>query len=175
MVVRIAHAAQEKQEDLLRSLRREKKDTSDLFVVIYVNGADETGTQTAAVAKIVGAIQRRMGAAGTEPDVLAIADLRLDRNRHEVTRAGMPIHLSPMEYALLEYLLLHRDCVQTEAVLMDAVFGGGQKSGRFNTLWVHMHRLRKKLDEPASVRLMHTIRGVGYILKTPPADEALPA
>ena len=161
--------------DVLRTVRREKKPNSDVVVVIYLNGADKSGTQTAAVAKIVDEIQRHIGDERPPDDVLTLADLRMDRNRRELSRAGKPIHLSPMEWALLEYLLLHRDRVQTEHVLMESVFGSTQKGGRFNTLWVHMHRLRKKVDERAAVRLIHTIRGVGYILKTPPAAQALPA
>ncbi len=175
MVVHVATDALADPEEMFRKLRREKKNSSDLFVVIYLNGGDETGSQSAKVAQLVDEIQRRMGDGQTGEGVLTIADLRLDRNRHEVQRAGALVHLSPMEFALLEYLMQHRDRVQTEHVLMDAVFGGAPKDGRFNTLWVHMHRLRKKVDREACVRLIHTIRGVGYIIKTPARSQAVPA
>src|SRR5579872_4498430 len=67
--------------DVLRTVRREKKPNSDVVVVIYLNGADKSGAQTAAVAKIVDEIQRHIGDESPPDDVLTLADLRMDRNR----------------------------------------------------------------------------------------------
>ncbi len=175
MVVHVARN-NEPNEEALKRFQRRNTEVAKLTVVIYVNASDESGSQSAAVAKIVDEIQRRVSDVPLPACVLSAGDLRMDRDRHEVTRAGKHIHLSPMEYALLEHLLLHRDRVQTESRLMASVFGESPSSGCFNTLWVHMHRLRKKIDGRDALALVHTIRGVGYILKTPlqPHTESLP-
>jgi len=91
----------------------------------------------------------------------------MERERHEVLRAGRSIHLSPIEYALLEFLMVHHDRALTEETLTRAVLRGTD-GGRFTRLWVHIHRLRRKVDQPPSTPLIHTIRGVGYILRSPP-------
>ncbi len=146
-----------------------------VFVVIYLDGHKGGSAQSAAVLEVVQELQRRLGSNVAHPETqLTIADLEMDRDRHEVFRNGRPIHLSPLEFALLEHLLLHRDRVQTDIMLMESVFGAKEESQGLNTLWVHMHRLRKKIDK-TNPRLIHTIRGVGYILKTPPARASSPS
>lgn len=150
----------------------ENKDRSELLVVINVNGQGDSGSQSAAVANIVNEIKRRMRDPEAGLESISIADLHLDRNLHEVTRGGKHIHLSRLEFSLLEYLALHRDRVQTDSSLMEAVFGGADKGRSCNTLWVHMHRLRKKVDQRGAARLLQTIRGVGYVLRTPSARES---
>lgn len=139
----------------------------DLFVVINFNGEDDSGSQSATVADIVSEIKRRISDAEPGPASFSIADLHMDRNLHEVRRSGTLVHLSPLEFSLLEHLLLYRDRVQTNRVLMNAVFGRSEREKCFNTLWVYMHSLRRKIDQRGNIPLLHTIRGVGYVLRTP--------
>ena len=80
-----------------------------------------------------------------------------------------------MEYTLLEFFMLHHNRALSEDLLMRSVFRSAPKGGRCNTLWVHIHRLRKKIDRPHEVPLIHTIKGRGYILKSPPLPQPVAA
>ncbi len=171
MVVRVSEVTPGEHNELLQTLQRAAKERSAMFFVVCVDPHETPPAD--ALAAIVDEATRRMNGQRSGREHLCVGDLRMDRNRYEVTRAGRPIALSPMEYSLLEFLMLHHDRAQTEQVLMNSVFHGVSKNGRFNTLWVHIHRLRKKVDRDDRVPLIHTIKGVGYILKSPqPASAA---
>lgn len=165
MVVRVSEVTAGEHDELLQTLQRAAEERSAMFLVVCVD-SHETALADA-LAAIVDETTRQMNDQRSVREHLCVGDLHMDRNRYEVTRAGQPIALSPMEYSLLEFLMLHHDRAQTEQVLMQSVFHGASKNGRFNTLWVHIHRLRKKVDRDARVPLIHTIKGVGYILKSP--------
>jgi two-component system OmpR family response regulator len=111
----------------------------------------------------VNAVLRRTGAAQDQA-VLRIADLVMDDDAHRVTRGGREVALSPTEYNLLRFLLLNQGRVLSKAQILDHVwqydFGG--EGGVVET---YIGYLRRKLDttEP---RLIHTLRGVGYTLRT---------
>ncbi len=111
----------------------------------------------------VNAVLRRAGA-GQDQAVLRIADLVMDDDAHRVSRGGQEISLSPTEYNLLRFLLLNQGRVLSKAQILDHVwqydFGG--EGGVVET---YIGYLRRKLDttEP---RLIHTLRGVGYTLRT---------
>src|SRR5439155_14671089 len=111
------------------------------------------------------AILRRAGQASPESGVLVFADLELDEESREVTRAGAPVELTASEYRLLRYLLLNPRRVLTRAQLLDNVWGydfGGD--GR--VLETYISYLRKKLDAHGP-SLIRTVRGVGYALRAP--------
>jgi DNA-binding response OmpR family regulator len=95
---------------------------------------------------------------------LSAGDLVMDRSRHQVTVGGRPVELSPREFALLEYLLTRKDEVVTrndiETHVWDASFGSWA-----NVVEVTVHRLRKKIDCGRTDRLLHTVRGAGYVLQ----------
>jgi len=95
---------------------------------------------------------------------LSAGDLVMDRSRRQVTVAGRPVELSPREFALLEYLLTRKDEVVTrndiETHVWDASFGSWA-----NVVEVTVHRLRKKIDYGRKDRLLHTVRGAGYVLR----------
>ncbi|GIH18249.1 response regulator transcription factor [Rugosimonospora africana] len=116
----------------------------------------------------VGSVLRRNGI-GTE-GLLHYADLELDDDAREVRRAGRPIDLSPTEFNLLRYLLTNAGRVVSKAQILDRVwsydFGG---DGRIVESYVYY--LRRKIDR-AGPALIHTVRGVGYALRLPPADRA---
>jgi DNA-binding response OmpR family regulator len=94
---------------------------------------------------------------------LVVADLVLDRSAHEVRRAGRPICLTAQEFALLEYLMRRAGRVSTRAEIAEYAWRGRTCSA--NTLTVLIHRLRQKIDQESSSPLIHTVPGVGYVLK----------
>ncbi len=172
MVVHVAEITSGKPEEIVSRLRHAHEQAA-LFVVLCVDEAGDTVGSTDALSAIIDQARSR-AQTGSSAQVLTCGDLKMDRDKHEVTRAGRTIQLAPMEYALLEFLLEHRDRAMTEELIMQSVFRANAKNGRFNTLWVHVHRLRRKIDRDGSVALIHTIKGVGYILKSPaPQAQAL--
>ncbi|MEV0617803.1 response regulator transcription factor [Nonomuraea sp. NPDC050404] len=110
------------------------------------------------------AILRRSRAA-PEPDILRHADLELDPQAHEVRRAGVLIDLSPTEFNLLEYLMTNAGRVVSKAQILDSVWRY-DFDGDSSIVESYVYYLRKKIDifEP---QLIHTVRGVGYTLRTP--------
>jgi DNA-binding response OmpR family regulator len=147
--------------------RRPMTEPVALVVVVHMHAGADGASNATAVQHLVDQIKDRYTSVEADQLWLVLGDLVLDREAREVTRGSRRIHLAPMEYALLEYLVLHPDRVFSEAHLMDAVFGGARDGRRYNTLWVHLHRLRKKVDGDVPVRLIHTIRGAGYTLRSP--------
>jgi len=104
----------------------------------------------------------------TRPVVLAVADLTLDPRRHHVTRAGVPIGLTPKEYALLEVLMRHAGEVVSRARLGEAVWEV-ERDSLANLVDVHVSRLRRKIDREGALPLIHTVRARGYRVGPPEA------
>jgi two-component system, OmpR family, response regulator MprA len=98
--------------------------------------------------------------------VLRFADLTMDLGTREVSRAGRPIELTRMEFALLELFMHHPRQVLTRAVIMDRVWGYDFETGS-NSLEVFVGLLRRKTEAAGEPRLLHTVRGVGYALRAP--------
>lgn len=96
---------------------------------------------------------------------LEYAGLTLDPVTRVVTRDGRPIELTNKEYALLEMLLRHPEQVLTRTALTEAVWGYHFDNSS-NVLEVYMNFLRKKIDHAFDQKLLHTVRGVGYVLRT---------
>jgi DNA-binding response OmpR family regulator len=95
---------------------------------------------------------------------LAVADLRLNPDTHEVTRAGRRIDLTQREFELLEYLMRNERIVISRQRLLDEVWGYDPFS-MTNTIEVFVSNLRRKLEADGEPRLLHTIRGAGYVLR----------
>ena len=96
--------------------------------------------------------------------ILQIADLEFDLVNRSVTRAGKKITLSGKEYALLEYLMRNKGKVVKETMIIEHVWDRNFDSFS-NVVNVYIHHLREKIDKRFSKKLIHTIRGVGYIVK----------
>jgi len=100
----------------------------------------------------------------TDPDMRKVNNLVLDKKRHEVTRAGKVISLTPKEYKILDILMIRQGEAVNRQQLIDQAWGPNFKETN-NELNVHIKYLRTKIDEGKNKPLIHTIRGVGYILK----------
>jgi two-component system OmpR family response regulator len=112
------------------------------------------------------AVLRRLGRATTSAPRLAVADLVLDDDSHEVSRAGQPISLSPNEYRLLRYLMENAGRVLSRAQILDHVWEYDYR-GEGNVVESYVCYLRRKIDV-AEPKLLRTVRGVGYVLRVPP-------
>jgi two-component system response regulator MprA len=99
--------------------------------------------------------------------VLRVGDLVLNPATREVTRAGRPIALAGREYALLEYLLRNAGRVLSRSAIAQHVWGADVDSGS-NTIDVYVGYLRRKIERAGEPRLIHTVRGVGYVVKAEP-------
>ncbi len=110
----------------------------------------------------VRALLRPKRSSGTT--VLKVADLELDQLSHKVKKGGKEIILANKEYALLEYLMLHANEVVTRTMIAEHVWNEDFDS-LTNVFDVYIYRLRAKIDHDAAKPLIHSIRGVGYILK----------
>jgi two-component system OmpR family response regulator len=111
------------------------------------------------------AVLRRTRADLGLPSRLQVADLELDEEGHEVWRAGRRVKLSPTEYKLLHYFMINSGRVLSKAQILDHVwnydFGGDR-----NVVESYVSYLRRKIDT-VDPRLIHTLRGVGYVLRAP--------
>jgi DNA-binding response OmpR family regulator len=101
------------------------------------------------------------------PSVLQIADLKMDTRGHTVVRGDIPIDLTGREFELLEYLLANRGTVVSrEMVARDVWKTTIRYTSLDNVIDVHIARIRRKIDDPFPVKLLHTVRGVGFILRS---------
>ncbi|MFH1768217.1 MAG: response regulator transcription factor [Candidatus Omnitrophota bacterium] len=129
------------------------------------SGADDYITKPFAFAELlarVRALMRRQQSDKTT--VLKVADLELDQLAHKVKRAGKEVTLTSKEYSLLEYLMLHSNQIVTRTMIVEHVWNEDFDSFT-NVIDVYINFLRKKIDKPFSVPLIHTVHGTGYILK----------
>lgn len=110
------------------------------------------------------ALLRRKGRAGAA--VLRFADLALDPATHEVSRRGRPIELTLTEFSLLELFLARPREVLPRALIFTEVWGFDFGASS-NSLNVYIGHLRRKLEARGEPRLIHTVRGVGYVLREP--------
>lgn len=114
------------------------------------------------------ALLRRRNAKPTET-ILEIADLRIDIKKQEVIRSGRSIELTSKEFTLLEYLMRNSEQWVTRTMIAENVWDL-HYDGFTNVIDVYVHYLRKKIDDGFNFPLIHTKRGVGYILTTQKAS-----
>ncbi|MGW2341750.1 response regulator transcription factor [Streptomyces sp. NPDC001661] len=108
--------------------------------------------------------------APADSDALSFADLRMDLTTREVTRGGRPVELTRTEYTLLEMFLAHPRQVLTREQILKAVWGFDFEPSS-NSLDVYVMYLRRKTEAGGEPRLVHTVRGVGYVLRSGGAAE----
>jgi len=129
-------------------------------------GGDDYLTKPFAFSELLARVQaliRRAGAVA-EPTSLSVGDLSLDLLSRKVFRAGTEIELQPREFELLEYLMRNAGRVVSKTMIMEHVWSYNFDP-QTNVVEVRICRLRDKVDRPFSYPLIHTIRGVGYVLE----------
>jgi DNA-binding response OmpR family regulator len=129
-------------------------------------GADDYVTKPFAFDELLARIHALLRRRGAAPrDLLRIGDLHVDRTSRHVERAGQVIALTAKEYALLEYLALHAGHVLSRSTLAEHVWDSGYEA-QSNVIDVIVSRLRRKVDVPGAERLIHTVGGIGYVLRS---------
>jgi len=97
-------------------------------------------------------------------EVITVGDLEIDPRRHKVTRAGTVLSLTPKEFSLLLYLASSAGDIVSRTEIVEQVWDINFDTGT-NVVDVMMRRLRAKVDDPFETKMIHTIRGVGYVLR----------
>jgi DNA-binding response OmpR family regulator len=162
--------------EILRTLRRSKAQTPVLILTARDTledkilgldlGADDYLVKPFAFPELTARIRAllRRGR-GDEALKLKLADLEMDLIKRAVVRGKQAIPLTAMEFEILEYLLRNQGHVVTREMLAREVWKETERATPLdNVIDVHIGRLRKKIDEPFKGKLLHTVRGVGFIL-----------
>jgi DNA-binding response OmpR family regulator len=141
------------------------QDAVDFKVQALRSGADDYVTKPFSFEELLA----RVEALGRRPkeirsQVLRVGDLELDMATREVTRAGERIDLTPKEYTVLEYLMRHTGRVMSRTLITEYAWDYHFDPGT-NIVDVVINRLRKKVDSGHVQKLVHTVRGVGYVVK----------
>ena len=164
--------------DVVRRLRSSGPDVPVIFVTArdgvhervagLALGADDYVTKPFSLDEVlerIRAVLRRTGRAAARPR-LRVAGLELDEDGHEVRRDGIPIALTPTEFRLLRFLMSNAGRVLSKQQIFDHVWDHNP-AGDANVVEPCVSYLRRKVDQ-GEPHLIHTIRGVGYVLRIPP-------
>jgi len=139
------------------------RDSVDDRVAGLDSGADDYMTKPFALAELSARLRALLRRGGPRENVLRVSDLQMDVLTRTVHRAGKPIDLKPKEYALLEYLMRHAGRPLPKSIIIEHVWDIHFDSVS-NVVEVHINSLRSKVDRGFAVPLIHTVRGVGYML-----------
>jgi len=162
---------------VLRDIRSQKAELPVLILsaqaspeqrVVGLNGgADDYLGKPFVLAELTARIRALLRRGKPRETTLRVADLEVDTLRRKVTRAGQPIDLKPKEYALLEFLIHNSHRPVTRSYIIEHVWDIHFDSIS-NVVEVHINALRNKIDRGAAVPLIHTVRGIGYMLTDNP-------
>jgi heavy metal response regulator len=130
-------------------------------------GGDDYLTKPFAFAELLARVQAlvRRSTRAPEPTALTVGDLTLDLLTRKVTRGDVVLDLRPREFALLEYLMRNAGRVVSKTMILSHVWDYNFDP-QTNVVDVLVSRLREKLDRPFEKKLLHTVRGVGYVLRS---------
>jgi DNA-binding response OmpR family regulator len=161
--------------ELLRIVRRSNptlpvlvlsaRDATEEKVKHFEAGADDYLTKPFDFAELVVRVKSLLRRTPVERcDVILVSNLELNRLTRQVRRAGQDIELTGKEYALLEYLLSSPSRVFTRSMILEHVWDQSFE-GATNIVDVYVRHLRRKVDDPFAVKLIQTVRGVGYCVR----------
>lgn len=160
---------------LLADLRRRGFSTPVLFLTARdsVNdrvkglelGADDYLVKPFAFSELLARVRSVLRRGGVlQSSVLTVADLEVDLLRHRATRSGKVLDLTPKEFLLLSFLMRRASTVVSRTLIAEHVWNINFDSDS-NVVDVHIRRLRTKVDDPFEPKLIHTVRGMGYMLE----------
>ncbi len=160
---------------VLRAIRGAKKSTPVLFltakdtVADRVKGLDSGANDYLVKPFSLDELSARIRAMtrtsfGSTSNVIKVADLELDLGSKTVTRGGREIRLSAKEYALLEYLMFNKGKILSREKIEDHIWNFDYEGGT-NVVDVYISYLRKKIDDGCDKKLIHTVRGRGYVVR----------
>jgi two-component system copper resistance phosphate regulon response regulator CusR len=159
---------------VLSELRREGVQTPVLFLTAKDSlpdrvkglnlGADDYLVKPFAFSELLARVRSilRRGPS-RRAETLRRGDLEIDLVRHRAARAGRKLELTPKEFSLLSFLARHPGEVQSRTAIAEQVWDMNFDGGT-NVVDVHVRRLRSKVDDPFELKLIHTVRGMGYVL-----------
>lgn len=161
--------------EVLRRMREKDISTPVLFLTARDSiadrvsgldmGADDYMTKPFAFEELLARVRVLVRKkAGNKTNLYTLADLALDVQSRRVKRGETEITLSAKEFAILEYLIINKDTVLSRETLEKNIWGY-EYDGASNMIDVYIRYLRKKIDEDFEPKLIHTVRGAGYVLK----------
>jgi DNA-binding response OmpR family regulator len=127
-------------------------------------GADDYMTKPFVADEFLARIKARLRRSDTTESILELADLRLDSKTLEVTRNGKPIQLTPQEFKLLQYLMSNKGRILTREMILNRIWLYSSDV-ETRVVDVYMGYLRKKVDNGYPKKLLHSVRGFGYVIK----------
>jgi heavy metal response regulator len=137
-------------------------------------GADDYLVKPFAFVELLARIRVLLRRGTPTPERLQIGDLVLDCIRRRVTRAGETIELAPKEFSILEYLMRNRGRPLSRTMIVEHVWDMDY-DGLTNIVDVYIRHLRSKIDDKWPTKLLHTVRGIGYMLDVPEPGPQVPA